>query len=182
MQIRFLMLLAFTLLWVSACGPTTATPTTVSQSSGAAQPGAKVQISETWARAASGPAMSMPGMSTPQAMGTPSSMGMGAGPNSAVYMKIRNLTSNPDKLIKAQSDVSNVVELHTVEKEGDVMKMKPVPAIEVPANGEVALQPGGFHVMLIGLKKDLNPGDKVRVKLTFEKAGELDVEAEVRKP
>jgi hypothetical protein len=65
------------------------------------------------------------------------------------------------------------------EKDG-VMSMHPVEAIDVPAGSEAVLKPGGLHVMLIGLTRDLKVGEKVVVKLTFEKAGERVVEAEVR--
>jgi hypothetical protein len=64
----------------------------------------------------------------------------------------------------------------------NVMSMSPVEAIEVPANGQVELKPGGYHVMLVGLKQDLKVGDIVKLTLVFEKAGRIDVEAEVKNP
>jgi copper(I)-binding protein len=54
--------------------------------------------------------------------------------------------------------------------------------IDIPANGQVELKPGGFHVMLIGLTRDLNVGDSVQLTLTFEKAGQIPVTAQVRQP
>ena len=106
-------------------------------------------------------------------------MGMG-GANSAAYMTIRNPGNQPDRLVKATSDVAKVVELHTVEEQNGVMSMHPVEGIDVPANGEATLKPGGFHVMLIALTRDLKVGDTVTVTLTFANAGDMTVQAKVR--
>lgn len=65
---------------------------------------------------------------------------------------------------------------------GGMMSMQPVEAIEVPADGSVALEPGGFHIMLLDVKKVLAVGDTIEVTLTFEKAGEVQATAEVREP
>jgi copper(I)-binding protein len=63
---------------------------------------------------------------------------------------------------------------------GDMMGMEPVARLEIPAGGTVQLAPGGYHIMLIGLTKDLNVGDTVQVTLKFEKAGDVTVTAQVR--
>jgi copper(I)-binding protein len=60
--------------------------------------------------------------------------------------------------------------------EGEVMKMRRVQAVEVPAKGSAALQPGGFHIMLVGLKHPLQEGERFPLTLTFETAGEITVE------
>lgn len=126
-----------------------------------------------------------PAETTPGAMdSTPAAMGSGTGDAmaqqmGAVYMNIAN-TGAADKLIKAQTVVANTVELHTVVEENGMMQMRPVAAIDVPANGSVQLKPGGFHVMLIGVNKELKAGDKITVKLTLEKAGEREIQADVR--
>lgn len=106
-------------------------------------------------------------------------MGMG-GAMGAMYMTIRNPGNRPDRLIKAQSDVSQVVELHNMAMKDGVMSMYPVEAIEIPANGEAVLKPGGFHVMLIGLNRDLLAGETMTVTLTFEQAGEITLQAPIR--
>ncbi|RMD75781.1 MAG: copper chaperone PCu(A)C, partial [Chloroflexi bacterium] len=85
-------------------------------------------------------------------------------------------------IVKAESDVAKTVELHNVVMENNVMQMRPVEAIEVPANGQVELKPGGFHVMLIGLTRDLNEGDEVTIKLTTRSGKTIEVKAPVRKP
>jgi copper(I)-binding protein len=79
--------------------------------------------------------------------------------------------------------VAKVVEIHETRMEGDVMKMQMLPdGLEVPARGEVQLRPGGYHVMLIGLQRDLEVGDRFAVELLFDKSESLVVEPEVRQP
>lgn len=104
-----------------------------------------------------------------------------SGDNSAAYMYITNASSD-DTLVSAQSAVAKSVELHTVIKGDDgMMQMRPVDGgIPVPAQGNQALKPGGFHVMLIGLNNDLKKGDTFEVELTFANAGIVPVTVEVR--
>lgn len=101
---------------------------------------------------------------------------------SAVYMVIENTGDQPDRLLHAHCDAAQTVELHETKMEGGVMKMQPVDGIDVPAKGTVELKPGGLHIMLIGLTRDLNPGDTIEVELHFEQAGHVHVEATVVKP
>ncbi len=121
--------------------------------------GPSVTVSDAWAR------------SSPTADG-----------NSAIYMTIKNAGSEADALVKAATSVSNVTEIHEMIMENQVMKMRPVAGqrLDIPAGGNVELKPGGVHLMLIGLKQQLKPGDKVDVTLTFEKSGDKTVQAEVR--
>ena len=95
------------------------------------------------------------------------------------FVKIKN-TGAADKLIAVSSPVAKEMQLHTMSMEGNVMKMREVKAIDIPANGTVELQPGGFHLMLIDLKSQLKAGDQIPVKLKFEKAGELEVKFQVK--
>ncbi|SNC61208.1 copper chaperone PCu(A)C [Polynucleobacter victoriensis] len=90
------------------------------------------------------------------------------------FMKIEN-KGGADKLLAASSSVSKAVELHTMSMEGNVMKMREIKAIEIPANGKVELKSGGLHLMFIDLKEQLKPGSTIKVKLKFEKAGEVEV-------
>lgn len=80
-----------------------------------------------------------------------------------------------DRLVGASSPVSAKVELHTMSMENNVMKMREVPAIDVPAGKRVELRPGGLHIMFIDLKEPLKAGESFPVKLRFEKAGEVEV-------
>ncbi|MEO3431002.1 copper chaperone PCu(A)C [Pelagibius sp. CAU 1746] len=112
-------------------------------------------IEHPWARASAGPAR-----------------------NSAAFMIIHN-GGGADRLIAASGDVAERVELHTHKMEGNVMKMRQVEAVDIPAGGMAALQPGSFHVMLIGLREALKEGDRFPLTLSFEKAGSVTVEVAV---
>ena len=102
-------------------------------------------------------------------------------PNGAVFLKLMNEGHNDDMLISAGSDIAEAVELHESKMdEQGVMKMSPVPNIPLPAGDTVALQPGGLHIMLIGLKEELAAGDRFSVTLNFEQAGSQTIEVEVK--
>ncbi|MFQ3623162.1 MAG: copper chaperone PCu(A)C [Acetobacteraceae bacterium] len=101
------------------------------------------------------------------------------GRNSAAYMTIVNNTESLDRLLSAASPVARAVELHTHLMEEGVMRMRPVQAIEVNVGEPAVLRPGGLHVMLIGLVRDLRPGERIALTLRFEKAGERTVEVPV---
>ncbi|MGE0873875.1 MAG: copper chaperone PCu(A)C [Burkholderiales bacterium] len=96
------------------------------------------------------------------------------------YATIRNTGKAPDRLVGASSTASARTELHEMKMVDNVMRMREVRGIDVPANGSVELKPGGYHLMFMELKAPLKQGDKVPVTLKFEKAGELKVELEVR--
>jgi copper(I)-binding protein len=112
----------------------------------------------------------------PWAMPTAPTATTGAG-----YLVLKNKGNKADRLISASAGVANKVELHTHIKEGDVLKMRPVDAIDIPAGGETKLEPGGLHIMLIGLKKPLEEGQRFPVVLKFENAGEITVDLLVQK-
>jgi copper(I)-binding protein len=95
--------------------------------------------------------------------------------NGAAYLSIKNTGAHADRLIGAKAAVSKRAELHTHLHENGVMKMRPVDAIEVPANGMAMLKPGGDHVMLMGLTAPLVEGQTFPLTLVFEKAGEIEV-------
>ena len=94
------------------------------------------------------------------------------------FLKIEN-KGGADRLLSASSPASKTMELHTMSMEGNVMKMREVKAIDIPANGTVELKPGGLHLMFIDLKSQLKPGLSVPVKLKFEKAGEVEVKFKI---
>lgn len=100
--------------------------------------------------------------------------------NGAAYMTISTSGPEPDELIAAASPVAGKVELHTHIMEGDVMRMRPVRAIEVNVGEPAVLRPGGLHVMLIGLKAPLQEGETFPLTLRFERAGEITVDVAVQ--
>lgn len=134
--------------------------------------GNNIKIEDAWVRAVS--------LMPTQEQG--GDMGQMAGGMSAAYMRILNSGNEPDRLLKVSSDVAMKVEMHMSEMKEGVMTMRPVDSIDVPANGQVELKPGGLHIMLIGINRDLTAGEKVKLTLDFEKAGEIQVEADIRAP
>ncbi len=100
--------------------------------------------------------------------------------NSGAFMVLRNDSDQPIKVVDAESDVSKVTELHTHIHDKGVMRMRRVESIEVPAHGTVALQPGGYHVMLIGLEHPLKPGDPVHIDLTLGDGSKESIDLEAR--
>jgi copper(I)-binding protein len=104
----------------------------------------------------------------------------GQAPNGAAFLTIRNTGAQADQLVAASADVSTKTELHTHIKEGEVMKMRPVDAIAVPAGGAVELKPGGDHVMFMGLTRQLKQGESFPLTLKFAHAGEVKVTVEVQ--
>ena len=97
----------------------------------------------------------------------------------AAFMVIRNTGDKDVKVVKADNPVSKATELHTHLNEGGVMKMRPVPAIEIKAKGEAVLRPGGLHVMMIDLKAPMKEGDSVPITLTFDDGSSKQVDAKV---
>lgn len=74
------------------------------------------------------------------------------------------------RLVRAQSPAAGVTEVHEMKMDGDVMKMRAVPVLELPAGKAVDLKPGGYHVMLLDLKAPLDKGSSVPVTLFFQDA------------
>ena len=105
-----------------------------------------VEVSEAWARA------------------TTSSARVGG-----VFLTMK-ATGATDRVVSASSPVAEKVELHETIRDGNVMRMREVPALMVPAGEAVVLKPGSYHIMLIGLKRPLNRGETFPVTITFEKA------------
>lgn len=94
------------------------------------------------------------------------------------FMKIENKGA-ADQLVSASSPVAGEVQLHEMAMEGNVMKMRQVKDIAVPAGGAVELKPGGLHLMFMNIKAPLTAGETVPVKLKFAKAGEVEVKMPV---
>jgi copper(I)-binding protein len=102
-------------------------------------------------------------------------------PNSAAFMTLENQDGAAHAVVNATSPVAKVVELHTHIHEGGMMMMRRIDQVDVPANGKAELKPGGLHVMLIGLKQELKPGEMIPLTLEFEDGSEKALKAPVRK-
>ena len=105
----------------------------------------------------------------------------GAVKNSAAFMEFDN-KGTADKLISVTGDIAKDIQIHSMITEAGVMKMREIKSLDIPANGKAELKPGGFHVMLIGLKDGLKEGATFQLKLKFEKAGEVTVQVTAEKP
>jgi hypothetical protein len=100
----------------------------------------------------------------------------------AAYMTLDNTGSEPATVVGCSTPIAAACELHTHTMDGDVMRMRQVPEIVVPAGETVALEPGGLHVMLMGLAAPLSEGDTLTVSLTLVGAakGRVDVAVPVQ--
>ena len=97
----------------------------------------------------------------------------------AAYLTILNEGSKPDVLVSATTSVSGMAEVHQMTMTDGIARMEPAGAVDIPAGREVALKPGGLHVMLMKLKQPLKEGEKFTLILIFENAGPVGVSVPV---
>jgi periplasmic copper chaperone A len=97
--------------------------------------------------------------------------------NGAVYLTIESAV--PDRLTGASTPVAGKAELHRMTMQGNVMRMRQIAGIDLPAGQPVTLKPGGLHIMLLGLKQPLKKGDKFPLTLDFAKAGAQTVDVSI---
>jgi len=148
---RALALLVVTLVAVSAAAC----------GSGSASPtapaGGPLTVKDAWARAAA------------------------SGADTAVYLTIVNGRVDADILTGVATDAAQAAAIHQTTTDSSGMTgMQMTPSVTIPGGGTVMFAPGGYHIMLTGLKQALNPGDQVRITLAFQNAGVVSVTAEVR--
>jgi copper(I)-binding protein len=99
------------------------------------------------------------------------------GGNGAVYFVIRS--SIADEIVGVTSGVAESVEMHESRMTGDVMEMRQAESVPLGAGDDVTFEPGGFHIMLIGLKQDLKNGDEIAINLQFKNHEDLRVNVDV---
>lgn len=104
-----------------------------------------------------------------------------AGPNGAAYMTLTG-DGAADRLVGAETTIAERVELHESSMREGAMSMRQVDGVDIPAGGDAVLEPGGFHLMLVGVDRDLAVGDTVDITLTFERTGDQTVSADVVPP
>lgn len=100
------------------------------------------------------------------------------GGNGAAYLVIRSSTA--DELVGVVSDIAEVVEMHESMMNGDVMQMHHMGSVSLGAGEEVIFEPGGLHIMLIGLKQDLKTGDEFEITLQFKNFQDIKLLVPVR--
>ena len=108
-----------------------------------------VEVAEAWARPAS------------------------QGGNGAVYFAIRS--SQADEMTGVSSDIAQAVEMHESKMSGDVMQMRQLETVPLDAREYVTFEPGGLHIMLIGLKQDLTAGEEFEITLHFKQHQDISV-------
>lgn len=118
---------------------------------------AQVDIKDAWARA------TVPGQKA-----------------TGAFMKLT--AKDGSKLVSASSPAAGVTEVHEMKMEGDVMKMRAIPGLDLPAGKTVELKPGGYHVMLMDLKAPLVKDTMVDVTLVFKDAKGMESKQEVKMP
>ncbi len=134
------------LIFTFACGQKQDKPETMRGTSEKANQISGLQINNPWVRLA------------PEGM------------NSGMFAEIINGTAVDDSLLSVESDAAELVEVHeTYKMDNDMMGMRQVPFLAVPAGDTLSLQPGGYHVMFISLTRDLNMGDTVKAVFKFAK-------------
>ncbi|EIK52409.1 hypothetical protein YO5_06391 [Stutzerimonas stutzeri TS44] len=100
-------------------------------------------------------------------------------PTGAVYFVLDNVGQQDDRLVAARTPRAEKAELHTHVHEGDMMRMRQVDSVAVPAGESVRFQPSGNHVMLFGLKQPLVAGERFELMLEFEHAGEITTDVDI---
>lgn len=99
----------------------------------------------------------------------------------ALYFTIENNGSVQDTLFKVESDIAGKVEIHETYSDGDMMGMRKVDFIVVEGKSSFEFKPGGYHIMVMKLKKDINDEDKENFILYFKQAGEIKITAIAKK-
>jgi copper(I)-binding protein len=101
-----------------------------------------------------------------------------AGGSAVGFMTLTN-HGRPDALVGADSPAARRVEVHVSSMAGGVMRMTPAPVTPLPAQGRVSFAPGGRHLMFVGLKHALKPGDRLPATLRFRSGARVPVEFRV---
>ncbi len=91
--------------------------------------------------------------------------------SAAVYGRFVNTSPTPLRLVSLGSDIAGRIMIHQSRLQGDMMKMEHVPTIEFPAGGEIRFEPGGYHLMVTGLKRPLRKGEVFTLAVNFALAG-----------
>lgn len=111
----------------------------------------------------------------PWARATPPGASVGA-----AYMTLHNEGATEDRLVSATTDAADHVEVHEMSMDKGVMKMRQLTdGLKIPAGKAIEMKPGGYHLMLVGLKQPLKVGATIKAIVTFEKAGAVPVEMKV---
>jgi len=98
----------------------------------------------------------------------------------ALYFTIENKSDVTDTLYSVKSNISDKIEIHETYSSGDMMGMREIGSIVIEGGKAVKLEPGGKHIMVLKLKRDIKVGDKIDFILNFKRSGELSITAEAK--
>jgi copper(I)-binding protein len=102
------------------------------------------------------------------------------GENGAVYFLIENHSTETHEMVAAVSDIAEAVEIHESKMSGDVMQMNQLESVSLEPGAELMFEPGGLHIMLVGLQQDLQAGDEIEITLQFRDFEDLTVQVPVQ--
>lgn len=98
----------------------------------------------------------------------------------AAYLTIMNHGDQGDRLLAVSTPAAEAVELHSTTNVNGVAHMQRETSLEIPVHGTIRFQPGGYHLMLVGLKAPLKVGDTLKLTLKFEHAGVVELKVPVK--
>ncbi len=98
----------------------------------------------------------------------------------ALYFEVENPTDKPDTLYKITSDISSMIQLHETYTKDELMGMRKVGKFVIKPKTSLELKPGGYHIMVMKLKKDIKKGDEIEFKLHFRNVGSIIIRAKVK--
>lgn len=145
--------------------------------------GGELSVKDAWARPTAANSQTTPTAAMGDAMTTTTSMeGMDSGPVSAAYMVIENKTNTAEKLTAVSASIADTAQVHETKQSSDgMMSMQQVQGgLDIPAQSSIALKPGSYHVMLMGLHQDLSVGQSFSLTLTFQSGKQMTVEVPVK--
>ncbi len=99
---------------------------------------------------------------------------------SAVFLQLINNAEQDRKLVAAKTPAAKKVELHDVIHDGDIMKMRKIESINLPAQSQVSLKPGNKHIMLFDLTKPLVEGENIKIELLFANGEKQTIQAPIK--
>lgn len=99
---------------------------------------------------------------------------------SAAYLMIGNIGREDVTLTSVETPVADQAEIHTMMIEGDIARMRALPTLDIPAGEEIVMEPGGVHIMLMGLHNQLKNGDTFPLTLVFNKTVKINVDVSVK--
>jgi periplasmic copper chaperone A len=97
-----------------------------------------------------------------------------------IYLVLKNLGADEDRLLEITTNVADSAQFHVTSSAAGIMSMRPVESLKIAPGATLRAEPGGLHIMLLGLKRPLTPGERFNARLIFARAGKRDISVVVR--